>query len=127
LTRQLAAKTNHEEVAGLLALMPLHRVRRPARTRTDGSLVRHRAGPQPVGHPPDRRGRRRAPGALARDRLGEFQALLTLLPGRTASVAVQEADIPCTSPHECYEIGALDADDPLCRVVGWLHVWSAAR
>jgi hypothetical protein len=100
LTRQLAAKTNHEEVAGLLALMPLHRARRPARTRTDGSLVRHRAGPQPVGHPPDRRGRRRAPGALARDRLGEFQALLTLLPGRTASVAVQEADIPCTSPHE---------------------------
>jgi predicted RNA polymerase sigma factor len=31
LTRQLAAKTNHEEVAGLLALMPLHRARRPAR------------------------------------------------------------------------------------------------
>jgi RNA polymerase sigma factor (sigma-70 family) len=39
LARQLAAKTNHEEVAGLLALMLLHHARRPARTRTDGSLV----------------------------------------------------------------------------------------
>ena len=32
LTRQLAARTNHEEVAGLLALMLLHHARRPART-----------------------------------------------------------------------------------------------
>ena len=39
LTRQLAAKTKHEEVAGLLALMLLHHARRPARTRPDGSLV----------------------------------------------------------------------------------------
>ncbi|GAA3510891.1 RNA polymerase sigma factor (sigma-70 family) [Streptosporangium album] len=39
LTRQLAAKTNHEEVAGLLALMLLHHARRPARTGPDGRLV----------------------------------------------------------------------------------------
>src|SRR5436309_2160793 len=32
LTRQLAAMINHEEVAGLLALMLLHHARRPART-----------------------------------------------------------------------------------------------
>src|SRR5215218_5703173 len=39
LTRQLAAMTDDEEVAGLLALMLLHHARRPARTRPDGSLV----------------------------------------------------------------------------------------
>src|SRR5688500_18636475 len=39
LARQLAARTSHEEVAGLLALMLLHHARRPARTRPDGSLV----------------------------------------------------------------------------------------
>jgi predicted RNA polymerase sigma factor len=39
LTRQLAAKTNHEEVAGLLALMLLHHARRPARTAHGGRLV----------------------------------------------------------------------------------------
>jgi RNA polymerase sigma factor (sigma-70 family) len=39
LTRQLAAKTNHEEVAGLLALMLLHHARRPARIGPDGRLV----------------------------------------------------------------------------------------
>ena len=39
LTRQLAARIDHEEVAGLLALMLLHHARRPARTRPGGSLV----------------------------------------------------------------------------------------
>ena len=39
LTRQLAAMTDHEEVAGLLALMLLHHARRPARTGPDGRLV----------------------------------------------------------------------------------------
>ena len=39
LTRQLAAMTDDEETAGLLALMLLHHARRPARTRRDGSLV----------------------------------------------------------------------------------------
>jgi predicted RNA polymerase sigma factor len=32
LTRQLMARIEHEEVAGLLALMQLHHARRPART-----------------------------------------------------------------------------------------------
>ena len=39
LTRELAARIEHEEVLGLLALMLLHHARRPARTRPDGSLV----------------------------------------------------------------------------------------
>ncbi|WP_433580750.1 RNA polymerase sigma factor [Nocardia brasiliensis] len=75
LTRQLAAVTAHEEVAGLLALMLLHHARRPARTSADGSLV-------PLAEQDRARWDTRliAEGvdilqtALARDRLGEFQA-----------------------------------------------------
>src|SRR6185369_3127156 len=75
LTRQLAATTHDEEVAGLLALLLLHHARRPARARADGSLV--------VLADQDRSLWRRdliAEGvdilqaALARDRLGEYQA-----------------------------------------------------
>ena len=40
LTRQLAAGIDHEEVAGLLALMLLHHARRPARTGSDGGSCR---------------------------------------------------------------------------------------
>jgi RNA polymerase sigma factor (sigma-70 family) len=75
LMRQLAAKTLHEEAAGLLALMLLHHARRPARTGADGRLVplaEQARGPWNT--------RLIAEGvdvlqtALARDRLGEFQA-----------------------------------------------------
>ncbi|NEW37868.1 RNA polymerase subunit sigma-24 [Nocardia cyriacigeorgica] len=74
LTRQLAAHTDDEEVAGLLALMLLHHARRPARTRPDGSLV-------PLAEQDRSRWDTRliAEGvdilqtALGRDRLGEFQ------------------------------------------------------
>jgi RNA polymerase sigma factor (sigma-70 family) len=75
LARQLAATTDDPEVAGLLALFLLHHARRPARTRADGSLV-------PLAEQ-DRGLWRRdliAEGvavlqaALARDRLGEYQA-----------------------------------------------------
>jgi predicted RNA polymerase sigma factor len=75
LTRQLVTMTDHEEVAGLLALMLLHHARRPTRTRADGSLV-------PLAEQDRSRWDTRliAEGvdvlqtALARDRLGEFQA-----------------------------------------------------
>ena len=75
ITRQLAALTDEPEVAGLLALMLLHHARRASRTAPDGRLV-----------PLDRQDRTRwdtrliAEGvailqaALARDRLGEYQA-----------------------------------------------------
>jgi RNA polymerase sigma factor (sigma-70 family) len=75
LTRQLAAMTEHEEVAGLLALMLLHHARRPARTRRDGSLVPLAEQDRSLWDV-----RLVAEGvdilqkALARDRLGEFQA-----------------------------------------------------
>lgn len=75
LTRQLAVSIDHEEVAGLLALILLHHARRPARTASDGSLV-------PLAEQ-DRglwdtsliaEGVEILQTALARDRLGEFQA-----------------------------------------------------
>jgi RNA polymerase sigma factor (sigma-70 family) len=75
LTRQLAAKTNHEEVAGLLALMLLHHARRPARTGPDGRLVPLAEQDRSLWN-----ARLIAEGvdvlqtALTRDRLGQFQA-----------------------------------------------------
>ncbi|WP_069161325.1 RNA polymerase sigma factor [Nocardia altamirensis] len=75
LTRQLAAMTHHEEVAGLLALMLLHHARRPARTAADGSLVplaeqdRTRWDTRLIAEGVDI-----LQAALARDRLGDFQA-----------------------------------------------------
>ena len=75
LTRQLAAVIDHPEVAGLLALMLLHHARRAARTAPDGSLVplaeqdRGRWDTTAIAE-----GVEILQAALARDRLGEFQA-----------------------------------------------------
>ena len=75
LIRQLAAGVEHPEVAGLLALVLLHHARRPARTGPDGSLV-------PLAEQ-DRslwdtcliaEGIDILQTALARDRVGEYQA-----------------------------------------------------
>ena len=75
LTRQLAARTHQEEVAGLLALMLLHHARRPARTRPGGGLVPLAEQDRSLW---DTRLIAEGVGvlqtALARDRLGEFQA-----------------------------------------------------
>jgi RNA polymerase sigma factor (sigma-70 family) len=85
LTRQLHGLTDDEEVAGLLALMLLHHARRRARTRSDGSLV-------PLAEQDRSTWQREliAEGvgilqsALARDKLGEYQA--------QAAVAALHAD-----------------------------------
>ncbi|SDJ79841.1 RNA polymerase sigma factor [Streptomyces indicus] len=111
LTRQLARMTRHaetarheeaetvrhEEVAGLLALMLLHHARRPARTGPDGRLV-------PLAE--QDRGlwdtRMIAEGigilqaALARDRLGEFQA--------QAAIAALHADARCAEETDWVQI-----------------------
>ncbi|GAA4286589.1 RNA polymerase sigma factor [Georgenia daeguensis] len=85
ITRELAARVDHAEVAGLLALMLLHHARRPARTRPDGSLVPLAEQDRSLWDT-----RMIAEGvsvlqtALARDRLGEFQA--------QAAVAALHAD-----------------------------------
>ncbi|WP_238993367.1 RNA polymerase sigma factor [Nocardioides caldifontis] len=75
LTRQLATAIDHEEVSGLLALMLLHHARRAARTRADGSLVplaQQDRGLWDTGLIAE--GIEVLQAALARDRLGEFQA-----------------------------------------------------
>jgi len=93
LTRQLAAVIDHEEVAGLLALMLLHHARRSARTRPDHSLV-------PLAQQ-DRKlwdTRLIAEGveilqtALARDRIGEFQAQAAIAALHADARTAEETD-----------------------------------
>ncbi|MEU7144172.1 DUF6596 domain-containing protein [Nocardia sp. NPDC046473] len=93
LTRQLAAKTMHEEVAGLLALMLLHHARRPARTSSDGSLVPLAEQDRSLWNT-----RLIAEGvdvlqaALARDRLGEFQAQAAIAALHADAQTAEETD-----------------------------------
>ncbi len=93
LTRQLAAISDHEEVAGLLALMLLHHARRPARTRPDGSLValaeqdRSRWDSRLIAEGIDV-----LQAALARDRLGEFQAQAAIAALHADARSAEETD-----------------------------------
>lgn len=97
LTRLLAARVDHPEAAGLLALMLLHHARRAARTTPDGGLV-------PLAE--QDRGRWDTAlisegvgilqAALARDRLGEFQA--------QAAVAALHADAPTAEETDWTQI-----------------------
>jgi RNA polymerase sigma factor (sigma-70 family) len=75
LARRLHTVTGHEEAAGLLALMLLHHARRPARTRPDGSLVPLAAQNRALWDTDlVAEGVTILQSALARDRLGEYQA-----------------------------------------------------
>lgn len=97
LTRQLAARIHHEEVAGLLALMLLHHARRPARTGPDGRLVP--LAEQDRGLWDTRlitEGVEILQTALARDRLGEFQA--------QAAIAALHADAPTAEETDWVQI-----------------------
>ncbi|MGW4325226.1 RNA polymerase sigma factor [Nocardia sp. NPDC004573] len=93
LARQLAATTGDPEVAGLLALFLLHHARRPARTRADGSLV-------PLSEQNRSLWRRDliAEGvlvlqaALARDRLGEYQAQAAIAALHADAQTAEETD-----------------------------------
>ncbi|MFJ4008486.1 RNA polymerase sigma factor [Streptomyces sp. NPDC090026] len=109
LTRQLAAAVDHPEVAGLLALMLLHHARRAARTASDGSLV-------PLAEQDRGRWDTRAIAegvtilqtALARDRLGEFQA--------QAAIAALHADAPSAQETDWVQI--VEWYDELVRLTG---------
>ncbi len=87
LTRQLGAMVDDPEVHGLLALMLLHHARRAGRTRADGGIV-------PLAEQDRNRWDRALiqegvtilQAALARDRLGEYQA--------QAAIAALHADAP---------------------------------
>jgi RNA polymerase sigma factor (sigma-70 family) len=93
LGRQLAARTDSPEVAGLLALMLLHHARRPARTRRDGSLV-------PLAEQDRARwdtgmiaeGVEVLQAALVRDRLGEFQAQAAIAALHADARTAEETD-----------------------------------
>ncbi|WP_407841566.1 RNA polymerase sigma factor [Streptomyces sp. DSM 116496] len=97
LTRGLAASIDHPEVSGLLALMLIHHARRATRTTPDGTLVplaeqdRTRWDKALIAegigilHP-----------ALARDRLGEFQA--------QAAIAALHADAQTTEETDWVQI-----------------------
>jgi RNA polymerase sigma factor (sigma-70 family) len=93
LTRQLAAMTDDEETAGLLALMLLHHARRPSRTQPDGSLVplaeqdRSRWDTSLIAE-----GVGVLQAALARDRLGEFQAQAAIAALHADAAHAEETD-----------------------------------
>ncbi|TKV62160.1 RNA polymerase subunit sigma-24 [Nakamurella flava] len=97
LARQLATVVDHPEVAGLLALMLLHHARRPARTDAAGQLV-------PLAEQDRSRwdtgliaeGVEILQAALARDRLGEYQA--------QAAIAALHADAPSTGETDWVQI-----------------------
>ena len=115
LTRELAARIEHEEVQGLLALMLLHHARRPARTRPDGSLV-------PLAEQ-DRslwdtgtiaEGVEILQGALARDRLGEFQAQAAIAALHADARTVEETD--WVQVVEWYDELVRLTDNPVARL-----------
>ena len=97
LTRQLAASTDEPEVSGLLALMLLHHARRASRTGPGGRLV-------PLAEQDRSRwdtgliaeGVAILQTALARDRLGEYQA--------QGAIAALHADAPSTSETDWVQI-----------------------
>jgi predicted RNA polymerase sigma factor len=97
LARQLAALTDEPEVAGLLALMLLHHARRPSRTGPGGRLV-------PLAEQDRTRwdtaliseGVAILRAALARDRLGEYQA--------QAAIAALHADARTTAETDWVQI-----------------------
>jgi RNA polymerase sigma factor (sigma-70 family) len=93
LTRQVRSMTDHEEVSGLLALMLLHHSRRAARTTPDGTLV-------PLANQDRSRwdsaliteGVAILQAALARDRLGEYQAQAAIAALHADARTVGETD-----------------------------------
>ena len=93
LTRQVADHTDHPEVHGLLALMLLHHARRPARTAADGSLVTLADQDRTLW---DTAVIAEAveilQTALARDRLGEFQAQAAIAALHADAVTYDDTD-----------------------------------
>ncbi|GIF02604.1 RNA polymerase sigma factor [Actinoplanes siamensis] len=109
LTRQLASAIDHPEVAGLLALMLLHHARRASRSGPDGSLVplaEQDRGRWDTGLIAE--GVEILQAALARDRLGEFQA--------QAAIAALHADAPTAAETDWVQI--VEWYDELAKLTG---------
>lgn len=126
LTRQLAAAIDHPEVAGLLALMLLHHARRAARTAADGSLVplaeqdRGRWDTETIAE-----GVVILQGALARDRLGEFQAQAAIAALHADALTADETD--WVQIVEWYDELAALTDSPIVRLNRAVAVGEAGR
>ena len=109
LGRQLAAVIDHPEVQGLLALMLLHHARRNARLSAEGSLIplaeqdRTRWDTTLIAEGIDI-----LQAALARDRLGEYQA--------QAAIAALHADAPTAEETDWVQI--VEWYDELTRLTG---------
>ena len=115
LTRQLATAIDHPEVAGLLALMLLTHARRAARTASDGSLVplaeqdRGRWDTASIAE-----GVEILQAALARDRLGEFQAQAAIAALHADAQTAGETD--WVQVVEWYDELARLTDNPVVRL-----------
>jgi len=115
LTRQLATAIDHPEVAGLLALMLLTHARRAARTAPDGSLVplaeqdRDRWDTDSIAE-----GVEILQSALARDRLGEFQAQAAIAALHADAATAAETD--WVQIVEWYDELARLTDNPVVRL-----------
>jgi predicted RNA polymerase sigma factor len=109
LTRQLVALTDDPEVAGLLALMLLHHARRASRTGPGGRLIplaeqdRNRWDTALIAE-----GVTILQEALARDRLGDYQA--------QAAIAALHADAPSAEETDWLQI--VEWYDELLRLTG---------
>jgi RNA polymerase sigma factor (sigma-70 family) len=115
LTRQLASPVNDPEIHGLLALMLLHHARRRSRTGPDGRIV-------PLAEQ-DRSLWDRAliaegiailQAALARDRLGEYQAQAAIAALHADARAVEDTD--WVQIVEWYDELRQFADTPIVRL-----------
>ena len=115
LTRQLATLVDDPEVHGLLALMLLHHARRSSRTRADGSIVpladqdRSRWDTALIAE-----GIVIIHAALARDRLGEYQAQAAIAALHADALHVEETD--WTQIVEWYDELLRVADTPIVRL-----------
>jgi RNA polymerase sigma factor (sigma-70 family) len=115
LTRQLAEVADEPEVVGLLALMLLHDARRSSRTGPDGRLV-------PLAEQDRRRwdtagiaeGVELLQGALARDRLGEYQAQAAIAALHADAATIEETD--WVQIVEWYDELLRFADTPIVRL-----------
>ncbi|MEU7783712.1 DUF6596 domain-containing protein [Amycolatopsis sp. NPDC049159] len=109
LTRRLVAAIDHPEVAGLLALMLLHHARRASRLGPDGDLVPLAAQDRSLWDTGlIAEGVAILQAALARDRLGEFQA--------QAAIAALHADAPTAGETDWVQI--VEWYDELAKLTG---------
>lgn len=93
LTRQLRTMTDHPEVDGLLALMLLHHARRPARTGQAGQLVPLTEQDRSLWDTElIREGIAILQAALAKDRLGQYQAQAAIAALHADALHASETD-----------------------------------